>query len=275
MKQALAGAIAVAALAAGVAQAADMPVKVPVVPVAVFSWTGCYIGANGGWKAGRFKDRVETAGFTDPFGTAFGGDLVDLGSSNVSSGAVGGQAGCRWENSEHWVWGFEGEADWTNLHTTFTNARPLTVPGSRGIFVPGDTFEDRARGEWSAKLMFGHAWDRTLLYVTAGVGGTQLEMTGTFRPITILGQFFPGSAASGSKTVVGGTAGFGVAYALGYNWEIGAEYRYSFYSAPTDFALGNVAASCAGTICGFAPATGHKELTTNEILFRLNYRIGG
>jgi outer membrane immunogenic protein len=147
------------------------------------------------------------------------------------------------------------------------------VPGSRGIFVPGDSFENRARGEWAAKLMFGHAFDRLLVYATAGIGGTQLSMNATFIPVTIAGQFYPGTAASGSKTVVGGTVGVGLAYAVGYNWEIGAEYRYSAYST-TDFALGTVAASCVGTVCGFTPATGHKELTTNEILFRLNYRIG-
>jgi outer membrane immunogenic protein len=264
MKQALRCAIALAALSACGAQAADMPVKVPV-PVAVFSWTGCYVGGNAGFKWGRYKDQVDEPLFTD---------LIDLGSSNPSSGVAGAQAGCRWENSEHWVWGFEGEFDFSRLNSTFINTRPLTVPLTRGIFVPGDTFTDRARNEAFAKMMFGHAFDRTLIYLTAGIGSTQMSMDANFIPVTILRQPFPGAFFSSTKTVVGVTGGFGAAYALTNNWEVGAEYRYTSY-ARTDFALGNLAATCAGTTCVSTQPMGHKELTTNEVLFRLNYRFGG
>ena len=60
MKKFMVGSIAFAAVAAGPAMAADLAVKRPVYrappPVAVFTWTGCYIGAHGGFGWGRDKN---------------------------------------------------------------------------------------------------------------------------------------------------------------------------------------------------------------------------
>jgi outer membrane immunogenic protein len=264
---------AAAVVAAGPAQAADMPVKAP--PVAVFNWTGCYVGGNGGWKWGRFKDQVQVGQFTGVDGTAFPGDLTDLGTLDKTSGAAGGQAGCRWETPAHWVLGVEGDYDWTDLSGTLTNRQGVVFPGTRGVFVPGDFFADRARSESSARFSVGRAFDRTLIYLTVGVGFTQLSMDGTFIPATVGGVAFPGLFGSGSKTVVGGTAGAGVAYAVGDFWDVGAEYRYTQY-AISDFTFGNLAAACApGGACVTTPATGHKELQTQEVLLKLNFRFGG
>ena len=54
MKNLLRSTVAMAALLVGPAMAADMPVKArppAPAPVAVYNWTGCYIGGNvgGGW----------------------------------------------------------------------------------------------------------------------------------------------------------------------------------------------------------------------------------
>ena len=46
------GSIALAMVIAGPAMAADMPLKAPPPP-AVFSWTGCYAGIEGGYVAGQ------------------------------------------------------------------------------------------------------------------------------------------------------------------------------------------------------------------------------
>src|SRR5262249_7910942 len=43
-----------------VASASDLPVKAPPIVPVVYNWTGCYIGANGGWKWGRFNESVDT-----------------------------------------------------------------------------------------------------------------------------------------------------------------------------------------------------------------------
>jgi outer membrane immunogenic protein len=275
MRQSISYAVALAGLAIGTAQAADMSVKVPVAPVAVFNWTGCYAGINGGWKTARFKDSADTAAFTDPIGNAFPATTLDLGTLNASSGAVGAQGGCRWENQEHWVIGFEGDFDWTDLHGTIRNVQPRLVPGTRGVIAPGDTFENRARSESSVRLVWGRAFDRLFLYVTPGVAFMQeLSMNAVFVPTVIGGVAAPGATASGSKTIVGGTIGAGAAYAISDNWEIGAEYRFTAFPT-TDFSLGNVPGSCAvGAGCSVTSVIGHKELQTQEVLFKLNYRFG-
>src|SRR5438067_1685657 len=78
MKKLLLAGTALGGLAlAGPALAADLPVKAPPIMVApAFSWTGCYIGGHVGGARGQ----KEWSGFTDAFGTLFGGALVDVSS---------------------------------------------------------------------------------------------------------------------------------------------------------------------------------------------------
>ena len=106
-----------------------------------------------------------------------------------------------------------------------------------------------------------------------------VSMTGHFIPTVTGGIPFPGSTGSDDKTLFGFTVGAGAAYAFAPNWDIGAEYRYSQYGG-NDFGLGSVAAVCgrnpfnAGPVtCVNTNVTGHKDLTTNEVLIKLNYRF--
>lgn len=280
MKPRFGWAVASALLAGsvGAAVAADMPLKAPPLPVAVYNWTGCYVGINAGWKGGRFRDSADT-----PAGTAvipglqptpFAADHVDLGRLDTDSAAAGGQVGCRWETASHWVFGVEGDADWTNLHGTLTQRT-----GGGSVFIPGDYYDNRARWEASFRAIVGRSFGRWLVYGTGGFAVTDVSMAGTFIPTVSVGVPFPGSTGSDSRTLYGFTVGAGAAYAITNNWDIGAEYRYSQYSGD-NFGLGSVAA-----VCGFTPGaavvvgcantmvTGHKDLTTNEVLFKLNYKF--
>jgi opacity protein-like surface antigen len=75
-----------------------------------------------------------------------------------------------------------------------------------------------------------------------------------------------------ADTLYGFTIGAGAAYAFAKNWDVGAEYRYSQYNGG-DFGLGQVAAICFISNCTNTFATGHKDLTTQEVLLKLNYRF--
>jgi outer membrane immunogenic protein len=260
------------------ASAADLPVKAPPIIPIVYNWTGCYVGGNAGWKWGRFNESVDTtAGVAVIPGlrpTPFPAGHIDLDHLETSSGAVGGQIGCRWENAEHWVFGFEGDFDWTNLHGTVTN-NVNSFP-----FVTGDYFDNRMRWEGSGRVTLGRAFDRWLVYGTGGIAFSRVDMDAAFIPVTIQGIPFPGSSGSDSKTLVGGTIGLGTAYMINRNWEIGAEYRYTFY-AQSAYNLGSVAAVCGfttavattGPVCVNTAVTGHKGVETQEVLFRLNYHF--
>ena len=109
-KLVLAGA-ALAALIAGPAMAADLPVKAaPIVPI--YDWTGFYIGINGGYSWGRSNTTVSY------FNTITGapiippaGSITDAG-FNLDGGVFGGQIGYNWQFSS-WLFGLEADAQWS------------------------------------------------------------------------------------------------------------------------------------------------------------------
>src|SRR5262249_43936586 len=81
--------------------AADMPLKAAPRPAApVYNWTGCYLGAGGGY--GMFNQ--DNTFVTDPI---FGPSIVDSGRVTGGGrgwfGTVGG--GCDYQISERWVIG--------------------------------------------------------------------------------------------------------------------------------------------------------------------------
>lgn len=281
MKKLILGTVALSAVGlVNAAFAADMPVKAPPIVPIVYNWTGCYIGANGGWKWARWNESVDTQATTVVVPgvglVPLAAGHVDLDHATSSSYAAGGQIGCRWENAEHWVFGAEADFDWTNLHATAIN----TAPATTGIF-PGDTFDNRMRWEGSGRIILGRSYGQWLFYGTGGIAFSKVEMSANFIPVVVNGLPFPGTAASDSNILVGGTVGLGTAYMINKNWEIGAEYRYTFY-AQSQYDLGTPTAFCARPLTTFAPpapvcfntpATGHKGAETQEVLFKLNYRF--
>jgi outer membrane immunogenic protein len=113
----LAGAAAIALIAGSPANAADLGTrptyKAPppaIMPVAVFNWTGCYIGGHigGGWGQ---KDFDET-----PIGVSTGVDGFFVGGVDLQSAQVGtsgflggGQVGCDFQFAPSWVIGIAGD----------------------------------------------------------------------------------------------------------------------------------------------------------------------
>src|SRR6201984_1641668 len=97
-KNIILGAVAALVLGPAAALAADLPVKAPP-PVAIYNWTGFYIGVAGGGSLGT-SDHIDAAtGLGDTLGY------------NVRGGLVGGTLGYNWQVSS-FVFGFEGDASW-------------------------------------------------------------------------------------------------------------------------------------------------------------------
>jgi outer membrane immunogenic protein len=145
----------------------------PVYPI--FSWTGIYVGVNGGGAFGQ-------SNWSDPF---FG----TTGDFDVSGGLFGGTIGGNYQFiGTPFVVGIEGDADWANISgTTFSPSGGCQVVGceSRSDFLA--TIRGRA----------GWAWGRALLYGTAGAA---------FGNIQAAAGAFPFSSA----TEAGWTAGVGL-----------------------------------------------------------------
>ena len=186
--------IMLTALMAGVASgalAADLPTyKSPPPPPAyappAFTWTGFYIGVNGGF------------GFSDTDNASFG---------HVSGGLVGGTVGYNWQMGQ-FVLGYEGDIDWSG------------VRGSNFAYtLPGGFGSDKLTTDWmvTERARLGYAVDRTLFFVTGGYAG--IETHGSF-----FDSF--GNSGTQSAWQNGGVVGAGIEYAFTNNISLKGEYLY-------------------------------------------------
>jgi outer membrane immunogenic protein len=147
------------------ASAADFPV-VPVkaalpVPV-IFSWSGCYIGVEGGGNWGRSEQIARTNGAAND-----GRSITNK--FDLSGGIAGGTVGCNVQLS-NFVIGAENDFSWTNKRGSVNDLPPFntaSISETREKWI--DTFRGR----------FGYAIDRFMVYGTAGVAfaGTEVRVT--------------------------------------------------------------------------------------------------
>ena len=107
--------VAAAAAALGfvsVASAADMPTKAPVMaaPTPVFSWTGFYLGVQGGaaWSNSTIDEQA-----------SFGNNNFNAANYSIKdrSGEVGIYGGYNYQFSQAFILGGEADFNWTHLST--------------------------------------------------------------------------------------------------------------------------------------------------------------
>jgi len=260
----------------GSASAADMKLKAPpVAPPPVFSWTGCYIGANFGGKIvdprGTVTTQPVTAGGLTIPGVPF--SLDDGGQYGTLIGIGGGQLGCNYQAGT-WVFGIEGDIDVQDYAVTRRVGPPDLLPGT--LLVTGDSFDLRSRWEASVRGRLGYALDRLLIYATGGVGFFDLQVNSNWIPVVVGGTLFPGTFASERKTLIGPTVGGGVEYAVLQNVSLGLEGRYSWYGTHT-FNSGSVAAIAttpgAAPVFAFTPTFTTVRLNTWEVTGRVNWKF--
>jgi len=210
MRKSLLTGVALGALTlAGAAIAADLPRKAPVYapppPPPVYSWTGCYAGANVGWGFGKNDVHQQTT--ASSLGSVVGN--VNATTGVDTSGAVfGGQVGCDYQFAGGWVVGIQGDYDWANADVTTTDALSTATTDNTKIRSlasvtarVGQTFG----GRFLAYVKGGGAWERDDYWATTIVLGT---------------------AYRAGVTRSGWTVGIGGEYAF-TNWLSGfAEYDY-------------------------------------------------
>ena len=112
MKKFLLGTVALIALAAAPAAAADLAArpytKAPPAPIAaVYDWSGFYIGANGGWGSSRKCWDLTTT----PWAVYV---RLAEGCHDATGGTAGGQIGYRWQAGT-WVFGLEAQGNWADF----------------------------------------------------------------------------------------------------------------------------------------------------------------
>ena len=167
MKFRLLAGVGIAAVMAGSAFAADMPLKAPP-PVLAYDWSGFYIGGviGGGWA------RTDTS---DP-GLGLIGTLVNVPviQTTTSSGFIGGiEGGDRYQFGKL-VIGWEADMD-----CGATRTAPAPPPSVRllppGILTRTLTADTKWTG--TATSTVGIAHDRWLIYGKAGVAWAKTDYT--------------------------------------------------------------------------------------------------
>ena len=183
----LIGTVLLAMVAGGSAFAADLPaapyVKAPVAPP-IFSWTGCYLGIEGGGSWGRSQHTA-----VNPPNPALNGLPIDT-PFNVDGGLFGGTVGCNYQTGNV-VAGIENDISWTNARGSANDIPPFSVTA---VSTTKETWLDTLRGR------LGFAWDRFFLY---GTGGAAFANEG----VKVCG--IAGNCVSDSQTRTGWVAGVG------------------------------------------------------------------
>lgn len=171
--------------------AADIPravYKAPIAPYfAPYSWTGFYIGLNGGYAWGK-------ADVSNVFGS--------FSTDNQDGWLLGGTLGYNLQTG-YFVWGLEGDIGYAFIKGNTSNV------GTCGI----TTCEVKNTWFATARGRIGYAADRWLPYITGGAAFAGLKVT-------------PSGGASSTDTHTGWTVGAGVEYAFAGGWSTKLEYLY-------------------------------------------------
>jgi outer membrane immunogenic protein len=254
-----AGAVAATTIA-GSALAADLAPTPYVAAAPVFSWTGFYVGIDGGFGGGVvdgdttfIQPPITIGGFTVP------GSVSTLHTSNRTGGfIVGGQVGYNYQLPNNIVVGLESDGQWSDVKESEHEIAASTIGTLR--------FTDLRIGlDWfgTTRLRLGYALGRFLPYITGGVSYGQVTASGSQLVLGAAGTAF----GSASTTHAGWTAGAGAEYAVTDNISLKAEYL--FVQLP----------GVSGSEVGFAPPVVGSFKTgtfgTNIVRAGLNWRFGG
>ncbi len=246
----------------GAASAADMAVKARPLPVAIYNWTGCYIGLSAGGKGIGTNHTVFIPAATGLAGPS-AASAIDLGRGESETWIAGGQAGCNYQTG-NWVFGAEVDG-----HAQRWSRSEILAGQLPALFVPGDIFELKSDWQASARGRIGYAVDRTLFYGTGGAAFTQVRAFTNWIPIGV----FPGVIATQTKTLVGATVGAGVEHAVTDNFTLGLEGRYSWYGRER-FDAGVLPTQTLRGLFTFSPTYREVRVETGEIMFKANWKFG-
>jgi len=225
--------------------AADMPVKAPPMTpaVAVYDWTGLYIGGEvgGKWTKDDWTTTCVDAGGA-PLGTC--GSPLSLivfpgapdstaGNTFKTSGVRAGvYTGLNIQVSPSWVVGIEG--DWAGYKQSSTVAGILgcsTAACTGGAVFPfnlsGDSTSVKFGDDYSVRVRAGFlVMPNVLAYGTGGVAfqrlSTTLACAGATSPACLFNHM-----ETQNNTLMGYTVGGGLEWRVAQNWLLRGEYRYS------------------------------------------------
>jgi outer membrane immunogenic protein len=206
-------------LARAPAAAAPVPTPVPVVPV--YNWTGFYIGFNAGGSIG--SDSNSNAISVFPTVVINNPVVSSDGRRALPGGIAGGQIGYNWQLGPSWVFGVEGDWQWSGQRNT---SNLIGQDFGPPMITASYSDEEKINSIATARARFGWARDSFLWYVTGGGAWAGMKddytLTSSVPPVT-----FPSpTGINFSTTKSGWTIGGGVETHLGGNWTAKVEYLF-------------------------------------------------
>jgi outer membrane immunogenic protein len=184
--------------------AADMRVRAPAPkepPFPVYTWTGFYVGIQGGGGWSRVA-QTDARPFTSD-------------NYNGTDGVIGGTVGFN-AQFDRIVLGLEadGSAAWVKGYTIGTD-----IPSGNCGGAPPRCFS-KLQSLWTLRGRAGITMDNVLPYLTGGLAVGSLH--GEDGDIPGNGAF-----GAGTKTVAGWTAGVGVEAMFNQRWSLKVEWLYA------------------------------------------------
>ena len=161
------GSMALVAVIAGPAMAADMPVKVKAPPpVVLYDWSGAYVGFNAG---GTWYDVDRT--FPNVGGAFLTGGGAGNHSLSDSDGIYGFHAGAQGQWGS-WVLGIEAA-----LSGCFRECRSTSGLLAAPPFTANTASQNKITNIFTVGPRLGFAWDRWMIFATGGYATAELKGT--------------------------------------------------------------------------------------------------
>lgn len=221
MKKIALATVAATLLSAGAASAADLAArpytKAPAPVVAVYNWTGFYIGINGGYAWNDSQDVGVTGSplivVSQPVTVPF-----FVPGLKPEGGMIGGTVGYNWQFGRG-VAGIEADFDWADISDArFVN---LPVAGPTAVITSASQkidFFGTVRGR--AGFL---AADQLLLFATGGLAYANVVSNANINELVGLRRQF---SASADEIRYGWTVGAGAEWKFAPNWSLKGEYLY-------------------------------------------------
>jgi outer membrane immunogenic protein len=262
MKKLLLATLAALTLVSGAAYAADLPAPVyrppppPPPPAPVYNWTGCFLGAGGGY--GMWNDDYWATG--TPAGAITGSPTSTAG----GRGWFGrGSAGCDYQFSFN-----PGFANLDVVAGLFGDGDIMSLNTRENLNLGGVTAPEKEGGQWAVGARAGVlVTPRFLTYTTGGFTEAHFDQLNFFNN-GVAGPF--GSVAG--KNYNGYFLGSGFEYAFAFlpGFFLKTEYRFSSFNDAHLAILpaGGAGAAPAGLIFN---STKYVETFGTSLIYRFNW----
>jgi outer membrane immunogenic protein len=243
----------------GSAMAADMPLKAPPqVAATVFSWTGFYIGVEGGYG------HTDTSSVRNVANSQF---PVGFTESATQTGAlVGVEGGFNYQ----WQWlvlGVEGDWQGSAMKGSTTTASVLNGPigGIPGAFVTSTRETD-----WISTVTgrLGLAWDRWLVYGKGGAAWRRINESANNITFSAAGAVLAVSQVLPS-TETGYVVGGGVEWAPAD--AVSLKVEYDWYNFGSQSGSGTLRTCCGAPVGTFTGPETTNSPTAWEIKGAINF----